>query len=130
MVTEYQSGIPSADEVAFTEHSRASKAKKVVEVFPAIPAHATEARSLDPINGALTAASVSLTLAVRKAYRVVVSQPAHFRLTAGAGTALATDIYLPANQPVVLKMGEQWNTLSAIRAAGASDGIVQALEVS
>lgn len=126
MVTEFKDGIPSADECGFMEHSRPARAKRVMEVGPAFAQHATEGRTANPIVGALTAASVTLDMEQKTAYRVMASVPFHFRLTVTVtgATAVVTDIYHPANVPLVVR-SDPWTKLSAIKMAGGADGLIQ-----
>lgn len=124
-----ETGFVSTDEMARREHDPDALAKRVV-IAPAFFApHATQPRTADPVTGALTAASVSLALGADKSYRVVASSPMHMRLSRGASTAVTTDIYMPAGAAFEVPVSS-YDTLSAIKAAGATDGIVQIMEVT
>ena len=110
-----------------SEHSQKSGAKKVIAgplYVSSDPANSK--KSIDPINISTSNASASGTLLMNKSYRVVATVATFFRLTKGAGTAVATDIYLPANTPIVINT-ERFDTLSAILATGT--GALQAVEV-
>lgn len=111
----------------FAEHSKKSGAKKVIDgplYISSDPANA--AKSINPINVSTSNVSASGTLLMGKAYRVVATAACFFRLTKGAGTAVATDVYLPANVPIVITT-DRFDTISAILASGT--GILQAVEV-
>ena len=88
----------AAPEIA--EHAKFERAKRVTD-GPLVPAqHATEARTINPID--ITAAS---TLLVRgKRYRIIGTASFNFRLSSGASTAAATDIYVPADTPIIIEM--------------------------
>lgn len=106
-----------APEIA--EHSKFERSKRVVD-GPLIPAaHASEARTIDPID--LT--NQSTQLARNKRYRIIGSAAFNFRLSSGASTAAATDIYVPADTPVIIEM----HHYDYINVAGGTN--VQALEL-
>lgn len=119
----------SAEETFRREHSAPARAKKVVSGPTVFARHATAARTADPVQVALTAASASLAMEAGKAYRLVASRALHFRMSKGAGTAVVTDIYLPAGLPITLATREEYDTLSVIKATGEADGIAQISEV-
>jgi len=121
----------SAEHTQAREHSQFARSKKVIPGPLFVPKDATTNRTMDPIQVALTGASASITpLKKNTAYRFVTSRAAFFRLTTGAGTAVATDIYIPANQPTVIHTGTLYDTLSVIKAEAAdAAGIAQVVEV-
>ena len=119
----------TTEEIIRREHVASAGGRKVFDAPIAFPTHATEARSADPIGGALTGASLPLTLEIKTAYRVMVSEPAYFRLSKGASAAVVGDIFIPANTPTMIQTGLAWDTLNLIKATGASDGIAQALRL-
>jgi len=126
MTVEMDGMFGGKGEPDYAEHSRPSSSKKVIQGPTAIaPDPAAPGKSINPIVGAVSAVSASLTLLRGKCYRVISSVAVNFRMTNGVGTAVATDIYLPANTPIYLTT-DRWETLSAI-AAGA--GSIQAVEV-
>ena len=110
-------------EIEYAEHSRFTGAKKTVETFPYIQADPTNPETLAPIESA--AASGALALKRDKAYRVVSDGSIRFRMSIGASAAVATDIYLPANIPVIIAT-KNYDTLSFIRTGGT---FIQAVEV-
>ena len=110
-------------EVEYNEHSKWSGAKKTVEVSPYFEMTENEPRTIDPIEDA--GASGALTLAAGCAYRIVSDGSLRFRLSIGASAAAATDIYLPADTPIVVKMGA-YNSFNFIRTGGT---FVQAVKV-
>lgn len=119
----------SAEHTQAREHSQFARSKKVIPGPLFVPKDATQERTMDPIQAALTAASASLAVKKNTAYRFVTSRAAFFRMTVGTGTAVATDIYLPANTPTTIHTGI-YNTLSVIKAEAAdSAGIAQVVEV-
>lgn len=130
MVTEFSNPgaeNPLPQDPEYAEHSAFARSKKVIPGPLYIPRDpAAPAKSIDPINGVVAGASASMTLLRNKAYRVVSTTACHFRQTLGASTALTTDIYLPANQPVVMVTSD-WNILSFIQ--NAAGGTIQAVEV-
>jgi len=127
MVTELRTAI-TTEEILRKEHSSFSSARKTIQGPTYVASDATDPRSVDPVQAALASASAPLALEFKKAYRVIASEPAYFRLSKGAETAVVGDIYLPANQAIVIETGILWDTLSAIK-AGTTDGIIQAVEV-
>lgn len=111
----------------YAEHCRRSSSKKVIDgpiSFSVDPADAT--KTIDPLNLAVGGASASLTLIRNKAYRVISTVAYYFRMTAGASTALATDIYVPAFAPLVIS-SDVFGTFSVITDGG--DGSLQAVQV-
>ena len=126
--TEMPNMFGGAGQTEYAEHSRFARAKKVISGPLYLAENASDAtKSITPISSALTNTSASLTLLKNKAYRIIVSVDAYFRMSVGADTAVANDVYLPANQPIIMTT-ERWDTFSAIRVSGTS-GVMQAVEV-
>jgi len=113
-------------QVEFSEHATGAAAKRVVPGHLSAGDHATEPRTIDPINGVVAGASASITLLRDKTYRVMASTACYFRLSVGASTALVGDIYLPANTEIRVRT-EKYDTLSFIQFAAG--GIIQAVEL-
>ncbi len=119
---------PLPEDVDYAEHSAFAKAKKVVD-GPMVFSKATgDILSLPPIVGAVIVTSASISLLPVKAYRIIASTTLFFRLSKGNSTAVVTDMYLPADTPIVIATRRDWDTLSFIRAT--ADGIIQAIEVN
>lgn len=118
--------VGGAGEVDYAEHSKFAKAKKVIAGPTHFVAHTTELRTASPIQGNVTGSSASITLVRGKAYRVISSTACYIRLSEGANTAVVGDIYLPANESIVIK-AEPWDTLSFIQVSAG--GIIQAAEI-
>jgi len=131
MVQEIAKGqLMTTEEIFRREHSTRSGARKVVDAPILFPPHATAARSIDPIQVALTAASAEMSMEPNKAYRLVGSQDMHFRLSKGTSAALVTDIFLKAGEAIVIQSGTSWDKVSVIRAGTAlADGIAQIMEM-
>lgn len=118
----------SAEHTQAVEHSQYARSKKVIQGPLFIPKHASDNRTVDPIQVAVTAASASLTaLKKNTAYRLISSSAAYFRLSNGASPAVAGDVYLPADTAVVIHTGTLYDRISLIRVA--ADGIAQVVEV-
>jgi len=117
-----------AGEIDAAEHSAPSYSKKVIPgpTTFAPDDDATPTRTKDPIVGAVGGASAELTLLQNKAYRVIADVAIYFRLSVTGSTAVATDIYLPANTPIIIKT-ELWQRLAYIQVA--TGGNIQAVEV-
>jgi hypothetical protein len=127
MTIEWKDQFGGKGEVDYSEHSHPSRAKKVIQgplTLAKDPEDVT--KSIDPIQGTVGASSASLTLLRNKAYRVIASVDTYIRLSEGASTAVAGDVYLPANSAIVVDT-KDWDTLSFIRVA--TGGIIQAVEV-
>jgi len=108
-------------EVDTAEHSRMSRAKKVI-IGPLSPAaHATEDRSVDPIN--INVASTQLGR--NKAYRIISDGSFRYRQTNDTAVPASTDIYVPANTAVIIST-RVWGFIGV---AGATGTFVQAIEV-
>lgn len=119
-----------ADASEFNEHSSFSRSKKVIPGPTFIPKHDVENRTADPIQVALTSASANISgLKKGAAYRLIASRAMHFRMHAGVGVALDTDVYVGANQAIIVSTGSGYNTISVIKSVGEADGIAQAVEV-
>lgn len=109
------------------EHDPFARSKKTVD-GPVCPAdHATEPRSIDPIQGSVGASSASITLVPARHYRLVSSTNAYIRFARGSATAAVGDIYLPANVPMTI-LTDRWNTVAFIQVSAA--GIIQAVELA
>ena len=117
----------SAEQTQAREHSQYARAKKVIPGPLFVPQHATQARTVDPTQVALTAASAEMLLTRKKAYRLVSSQAAYYRMSFGASAAVTGDIYLPADTPTIILPGETYDRVSVIKVA--VDGIAQVVEV-
>lgn len=126
MVQEFKGPIPHG-EVDYAEHSQFSRAKKVIDGPIVAAKDATDARTKDPIHEASFSGATSLALEFKKAYRVVSDIAFFYRLTRGGGTAVAGDIYVPADTPIVIATGEDYDSLDVIPASGS--GFIQATEV-
>jgi len=112
-------------ELGFREHSKKSSAKKIVEVYPFVAPHdITPGVTIDPIQS--VAANGPLALTAGKAYRIISDGSLRFKLSIGAVAAVATDIYLPADTPIIIKM-DTYNTFNFIQTGGT---FVQAVEVA
>jgi len=109
--------------VDFVEHSKHSRAKKVVVAPVFIPPHATVARTIDGVRD--TNASASLTVLRNKAYRVISDGAINFRLSNDGSTAANTDAYFPANQAFVIASRE-YNSFDFLRTGGS---FIQIIEV-
>ncbi len=116
---------PLPEDPEYAEHSAYSKSKKVID-GPVI-FEANGAVTISPIQGTVGVASASIALLPDKAYRVVASTDTYFRLSKGGSTAVAGDIYLPANTPIVIATRRDWDSLDFIQVTMA--GIIQAVEV-
>lgn len=118
----------SAEQALAREHSQFARSKKVIPGPMFVPKHATENRTVSPIQAAVTAASVELaTLKKETAYRLVSSVAAYFRLSLGTSAAVVGDIYLPADTPITIHTGTLYDRVSLIRVS--SDGVAQVVEV-
>ena len=123
MVTE---GDPSpflGGEVDTAEHSRNSRAKKVVDGPLWVPKHATLEQTVSPLD----LSGGSATLERNKAYRVIATVPFWMRQSNGTSAAVVGDIFVPANTPVVIST-RYFNTVSVL-AQAAAFGVCQAVEV-
>lgn len=109
------------------EHSAKARAKKVIDgpMYPA--ADVGLLRSIDPIQGAVGGASASITLLMSKSYRLISSTNCYVRFSSGASTAVAGDIFLPANVAMAIET-DRWNTVSFIQVSAG--GIIQAVELA
>jgi uncharacterized protein (DUF2252 family) len=121
----------SAEHTQSVEHSQYARSKKVIQGPLFVPKHATDDRTANPVQVSLTGVSASISpLKKNTAYRFVTSRAAFFRLSAGSSTAVASDIYIPANMPTVIHTGTLYDTLSVIKAEAADAvGIAQVVEV-
>lgn len=118
--------ISANDAIDFREHTANSRAKRVIEVAPCFPKVA--GRNKAPVTKTVAGAD-GFDLELNKAYRLVSSIAIHFLLADVTGVVPTTsDIYLPANQPVIIRSDENWKRLEVIPNAGS--GLVQITEVS
>jgi hypothetical protein len=111
------------------EHSAYSHSRKVIDGPLYFPQSSAGTRNVDPVNGTVTGNSETLMMELGKAYRLISSVHAHFVLSRRPASATTSDIYLPANTPIVISAGTLWDRISLIKAAGASNGICQIVEV-
>jgi hypothetical protein len=125
----------SQGQVEYAEHSAYSKAKKVVEVAPAlVPVESgVGANKITRSQiGVQAAIGVALTLDRDKAYRVIATSPAYLVMwnddASGATppVAAAGDFLLPANMPMVIS-SKIFNKLESAVVGAA--GLIQAVEV-
>lgn len=106
------------------EHSAFAKAKKVIAGPLIVPSAVNEKQTIAPIQGAT---GTELALVQGKAYRVISSVDVYFKMASETGiAAVVGDIYLPANQPIIVST-EKFSFLSSL--AVSSAGIIQAVEV-
>lgn len=119
----------TTEEVIRREHSALSGSRKTTIGPSFFPKKSDAEVSVDAINVALTATADKLDLERQKAYRLVMSVSGHFTLSRGADTATTSDIYLPANTPIIISAGLLWDRVNVVKATGASDGIAQIVEV-
>lgn len=100
--------------VDFAEHSKHSRAKKVVEGPLFIPQHATEPRTVDPVE---KGSDGTYDIAQNKAYRLISDGTFRYRLSVGASAGAVTDIYVPANAPIIIATRD-YNKISIKSMAG------------
>ena len=112
-------------QVEFVEHSKLTRAKKVVETFPApIVDSAISTKTIPPIEAA--GGTGFLLLERDRAYRIISNGDIRFNLSSGAPVAAsATDIYVPKDVPFVIRTRE-FNHFNYDRTGGM---FVQAVEV-
>lgn len=111
------------------EHSQPARAKKVIDGPVYIPADGTiTSQNKLPVVGTVAGASATLALTQGKAYKVIASCACHIKLSMLTPSATTNDVYLPANTYITL-FADYWKNLMHIQAAGASGGIIQAIEV-
>jgi hypothetical protein len=119
----------TGEEVLIREHSAFSRAKKVINGPLFVPSDPSNPRTIAPIVNTLTGAAANLAMEQNKAYRLIGSVDFHYVLSDGTVAATVNEIYVPAKQPVIISSGILWKNISVIKATGASDGIVQIVEV-
>ena len=120
----------SADEVPLREHAFAASAKKVVPAPLVVAKDPTGLRTKAPVTSSL-AAQVDFALKAKTTYRLIASVPCHFVLSTGtAPVAAVTDIYLPADTAIFVGSGQDYETLSVLKATAAvGPGLVQITEM-
>lgn len=126
MVQEFKGPIPHG-EVDYAEHSQFSRAKKVIDGPLVAAKDDADARTKDPIHNNSFSGAISLSLELGKAYRVISNIAFFYRMSRGGDTALTTDIFVPANTPVILATGKDYDSLDVIPQSGS--GFIQATEV-
>jgi hypothetical protein len=109
----------SGAEINWREHDFLSESKKVID--GAVPFAKEAGKTVAPLVVAIGGASAGIDLAPNTTYRMLSSTDLHFVLSEGPGaeTATTADIYLPANQPLVIRTGSQWRRIDAIQATAA-----------
>jgi len=108
--------------IDFSEHSKASKAKKVINgplVVTADPAN--DKKTIAPID--LTGAG-SKTLVQGKAYRII-SDGSFLMTQNNDSTIVVGDVYIPANTPVVIST----DVFKLLAISGGTGTFIQAVEV-
>lgn len=119
----------TTEEVIRREHSASSGARKVTTAPMYFPANATGDQNVAPSNITVSAISDHLDMEAGKAYRFISSVACHILLSRGAATATSSDIYLPANTPIVISAGALWDRVNVVKMSGAANGIGQLIEV-
>lgn len=118
-----------AQDVPFREHAGQSRSKRVIDGPVVFAMKDDRSSNVDPDTKAVTGTSTQFDLLPNKSYRFISTVAVHLRLSGAGVAAVVTDIYQPANQPIILQSGQAWRALSVIKATGASDGIAQTVEV-
>jgi hypothetical protein len=121
--------VPLTDEeIRRNEHSATARAKKTIT--GPLPLKEGDDRSLAPLSGAIGVAT-TLELGYNKVYRIIGSAPFHFFLTKSGSPAdvdaTIADTYQPADEPLIISTGKEWNQINFIQASGA--GTLQAQEL-
>lgn len=110
-------------QVEFNEHSKHSRAKKTVEVFPNIPAIADGTVTLTPTE--IAGAAGEFSLEPGKAYRLISNGDLRIRLATITAAADAADTYIPADNAVIIKAG----TFTKLTFARMTGNFTQLVEV-
>jgi len=119
----------TTEEILRREHDAFSSSRKVIDgpvYFPKIVGGTT---NVLPISGAVNGTSSVRAMEPNKAYRLISTVNAHFRLSVGASAATTSDIILPANVPIVIRSGGLWDTVNIIKATLSADGLAQIVEI-
>jgi len=92
--------------VDFAEHSKLSRAKKVIPGPIIIAYDSVNKRTLAPINS-VPAPLGSISLVRNKAYRMISDGDTHFLLTndntdVASAVAASADTYLPTDTPIII----------------------------
>ena len=130
MVTEIKKqDYLTTEEVIRREHSASSSARKVTTAPMYFPANATGNENVAPSNITVSSVNAYLSMEAGKAYRFISTVACNFLLSRGAATATGSDIYLPANTPIVISAGALWDRVNVVKVSGSANGIGQIVEV-
>lgn len=113
--------------VEMREHSQQSGAKAVVVGATHFVKDNSLPETKAPISTAISGASASATMEFGKVYRLVSDVGFYFKMSLGANTATTSDIYQPADMPLVIHTQGNYNTISYI--TGGAGGTAQLQEI-
>ena len=109
----------------YSEHSKAGKAKRVID-GPVAPAKDTAGNSALSITSGIP--PQALNVEAGKAYRVISDGDFYMKLSKGSSSATSADIYVPASTPITVVMVDGWDHINT--QAGPNVGtFVQAIEL-
>lgn len=110
-----------AQDTPFREHAGESKSKRVVD-GPVVFANDGLTTNVSA-KATVTGTTATIAMLLNKKYRFISTVACCFKLSSGGDAATISDIYLPANQPIIIQSGTQWRALTVIKFTGASDGV-------